>query len=663
MNALDRFSDTPTIKYVPYGKIVDYVTSELRKETPEEHVRQRVARSLVEEYGYKKSELELNFHINVFSKRYPVDIAVFAENRDHKIENIYMIIETKKEKIKPTDRENGIDQLKEYVGACFNSRYGMWTNGLEKFCYEKKIGEDNTAIFEEIVDIPLKGKTLEEYEKLSFDELRPAVELISVFERCHNYIHGNQGLDKAKAFHELLKVIFCKVYDERESGARLRFYVTSAELRTAKGHETVRDRINGLFLDLKSRYEHIFKNEREIELEPRVLAYVVGQLEHYSLISTDTDVKGQAYETIVGANLKGDRGEFFTPRNVCRLSVEGLFATFTKDKWNKLKILDPACGTGGFLVTTINFIRDHFLNEELKRWQNDPEKANNAIIERIKEYCVANLYGIDFNPLLVRASQMNEVMNGNGSGNLFSVNSLLPPGDWPEEVQAKMKLQSFDMVFTNPPFGSKIPITDPHILAQYDLGHVWEKEDNGQSFKKIDKLKASVPPEQLFVERCLQFLKPKGRLSIVLPDSILSNPGLAYIRYWILKKTKLIASFDLPRVTFEPFVGAKTSVLFLQKKAEEEIRVEEESGHPVDYEVFMSIADRVGHDRRNKPEYLRTNEGEEIVEIKPREIITIVGKNREREIVSTPVPRIADDLPGTKDAFVKWFRDKGSIFE
>src|SRR5262249_37330372 len=157
-----------------------------------------------------------------------------------------------------------------------------------------------------------------------------------------------------------------------------------------------------------------------------------------------------------------------------------------------------------------------------------------------------NLVGIDFNPVLVRAAQMNLVMHGDGSTNVFHANSLLPPGEWPSEppndVQRRVRPGTFDIILTNPPFGSKIPIDDPYILGQFELARF--EMEKGQR-------RASMPPEQLFIERCLYLLRPGGRLAIVLPDSILSNPGLAFIRRWVLKLARVIASIDLPQVTFE----------------------------------------------------------------------------------------------------------------
>ena len=641
-----------SVRYIPPGKLVCYVTGKLRRETPEEHIRQRVARSLVVEYGYGKKDIELEFRIYMGSRSYPVDIAIFHPETSHKQENIYIIVETKNESIKPTNDDQGIRQLNSYMEASMNCEFGMWTNGLDQYCYQKTRTNGQYTIAE-VVDIPPRGKSLEDYEKLAFRELRPATELESVFRRCHDYIYGNQGLPKDMSFHELLKVIFCKVHDERES-QQIRFYVTSKEKRTPMGQIKVKERLNELFNEVKHHYKHIFKQDETIELNDNVLAYVVGQIQHFSLILTDTDVKGAAYEAIVGANLRGDRGEFFTPRNVCKMAVEGLFSSYPQERWRNLRIIDPACGTGGFLIEIINFMKRYFGKSEREKY-DDESKAIKEADERLKQYCEQSVYGIDINPLLVRASQMNEVMHGNGSGNLFPQNSLIPVGEWKDETKRDL-LETFDIVFTNPPFGSKIPIDDPHTLSQYDLGFIWQKDDE-KGFKRTDKLQKSVPPEQLFVERCIQLLKPGGKLAIVLPDSILSNPGLAYIRYWMLRRTRIIASFDLPNETFQPYVGTKTSVLFLEKKSKEEVILEEHSGMQP-YEVFMAIAERVGHDRRGNALFKRTPEGEEVVVEKEQEIVGLLGKEQYKETRKVLEPIVDDDLPSITASFEEWLMKK-----
>lgn len=652
--SLNEWINTSSVRYIPPKRLLCYITGKLRRETPEEHVRQRVARSLVEEYGYKKSQIDLDFRIAIGSKKYPVDIAVFVENKPKQQENIYLITETKREKIKPTDKKDGIEQLRSYMGASLNCTFGLWTNGVEKICFQKKETEGRYHIGE-ILDIPPAGKSIEEYEQLDFSQLRPATELKSVFKRCHNYIHGNQGLPKDRAFHELLKVIFCKVYNERELG-EIRFYVTNKEQTSSLGQINVKKRIDSIFEEVKERYAHIFKKDEIMELHPRVLSYIVGQLQYYSLLRTETDVKGDAYEELVGANLRGDRGEFFTPREVCKMAVESLLATHLQSEWRTLRIIDPACGTGGFLIAVINHLKNFFLEEETKKWGTDA-KAINRANERLKEYCETNLFGIDINPLLVRTSQMNEVMHGNGSGNLFSENSLVHVGEWEQSTIDRIELEGYDLVFTNPPFGAKIPIDDRHTLSQYDLAYIWRKFDHNK-FERTERLQRSVPPEQLFIERCLQLLKPKGRLAIVLPDSILNNPQLTYIRYWLLKTTKIVASFDLPRETFQPHVGTKTSVLFLEKKTKEEIMLEEQGLNPPIYDVFMAIAEKVGHDRRGNKIYRRTPEGERILVPVEKEIINIVDKETVREIRSMQSPIEDNDLPVITESFKEWWTSK-----
>ncbi len=221
---------------------------------------------------------------------------------------------------------------------------------------------------------------------------------------------------------------------------------------------------------------------------------------------------------------------------------------------------------------------------------------------------------------------MNMVMNNDGSGNIHRNDSLLPPHEWnqrlklelagalqiqPESITNANSIEFFDVIVTNPPFGSDIPIKDTHILEQFEIGHIWRKSGDA-GWEMSDTLQTSVPPEQLFIERCLQFLKPNGRLAIVLPDSILGNPGLGHIRQWLLAKTRIIASVDLHTDTFQPRNGTQTSVLILQKKTQEEINEERYARRIVPYNIFMAMVERVGHDRRGNTLFKRDRDGNEI---------------------------------------------------
>jgi len=604
-----KAEEAESAKVVPPGKIKCFISGKLRKDTPEERIRQDVARSLVEEYGYDKADIEVEFPIKMGRARKRVDIAIFKEGGEHKQENIHTIIEVKSEDIKPSDKKEGIEQLKSYVAACLNTQFALWV-GSERLAF-KVVEEKGKKELKEIPDIPKKGeKTI---PKPTRGSLVPAVNLKQVFRRIHNYIYANQGLQKDKAFEELLKLIFIKVYDEQYSPS-LKFYILPDE-----DINEVKSRLNELFEKVKSRYRYIFKENETVELNNSVLKYVVSELQRFSLIDTDTDIKGEAYEQLVGPNLRGDRGEFFTPRNVCSMTIEMLFSLIPEEKLTSpggMKILDPAVGTGGFLIAGIQRIKQLFLNRGFKYDQ---------LRDLVREVSNTNFYGIDFNPFLVKVAQMNMVMHGDGSSNIEHANSLENPDNWNEKVREKVKFGEFDIVVTNPPFGTKAMIDNPDILTQFELTTFGAKSP-----------RSALPPEQLFIERCLDFLKPGGYLGIVLPDSILSNPGLKWLREWILQKAYVIASVDLPVETFEPHTGTQTSILILKKKTPEEQKLQQV------YEIFMAIPEKVGHDRRGNPIYKTTPDGE-------------------IELDENGNPIIEDHLPIVAELFKSWLRSKGII--
>jgi type I restriction enzyme M protein len=450
------------IALVPAGKLPCHIhDGVLRKDTPEEHVRQRVARSLVAEYGYSKADIHIAFSIKMGSARKEVDIAIFPPGQPHKQENIFIIVEAKREDVRPTDRKEGVAQLKSYLAACINARWGLWV-GEEMLAWEKN--QDTVAAattpFLEATDIPIKGDT--EPKRLQFSDLKPATDgLSAVFKRCHNYLHSNGNLGKEKAFFELLKLIFCKIHDEQESSGTMDFCITPDERRSELGQRKLRTRITAIFDAVKSRHPYIFPNTNEnIELDNRSLAYCVAELQRFSLLQTANDIKGEAYEEIVGVTSRRDQGAFFTPRNVCDMAVRMVLATYPPEHRLKLKILDPACGTGGFLRAALLAIRDLISHQEYAKWGINTERAEAETRNRLMRLCNDNLFGIDKLAELVRAAQMNLAMHGDGATNVVHANSLLPPGEWPDNVRAHMALQAFDVVFTNPPFGSKLPIDD-----------------------------------------------------------------------------------------------------------------------------------------------------------------------------------------------------------
>jgi type I restriction enzyme M protein len=608
--ATSTLDSKPSAIIVQQGKILDFIDGQTqRNETPEEYVRQEIAKSLVREYGYAKRDIAVEFTLRLGTRKPRADLVIFPERDEHKQGNAYIIVECKAPTVKAADRKEGVEQLRSYMAACENVRYGMWTNGIERFCY-RRVFKSGKADTEEIPDLPECGRTDDEAERPRFDQLKPATSdaLLFAFRRCHNYIAANQGLQKPQAFWELLKLIFCKIYDERNS-EEVQFYAAANERAGVNGPIKVRNRLEKLFNEVKGDYPQIFRDNEIIDLEPRVLAYLVSQLQMYSLLESDIDVKGRAYEEIVGSNLRGDRGEFFTPRNICRMAVEML------DPGEKQLILDPACGTGGFLITAMNHVIRKIQAAELERWKGNVERAENTTRDRVKKFADKYIVGIDFNPELVKASKMNMVMNNDGSGGLYQGNSLESSAVWHADLRNRALLGKVDLLFTNPPFGSKLPISDSAILEKYDLGHSWSYNKETDRWEMNEALQKSQPPEIMFIERCVRFLRPgTGGAAIVLPDGILGSPGLGYVREWILRNCRVLASIDLHPDTFQPFVSIQTSLLVLERKSEEQIRLETATGQMNDYEVFLAVANHVGHDKRGNVTYVRDRRGNEIVE-------------------------------------------------
>ena len=599
-------SDASATEVVPEGKLRCFITGNLRERTPEEKNRQTVARRLVEEYDYPKDTLELEFPIKMGRKTKRADIVAFPPDKDHSQENIDLIVEVKPEEIKPTNSESGVKQLESYVSASMNCQFAMWV-GSERLTY-KIDDESGDRVLNEIPDIPRFGE--DTLPRPVLDDLKPAVSLDSTFSRIHNFIYANQGLQKDKAFEELLKIIFVKVYDERYPP--LDFYILPEE-----NIDETRRRIENIFNDVKLKYDIIFDSGETIELNNKVLSYLVSELQRFSFLDTETDVKGKAYEELVGPNLRGDRGEFFTPRNVCDMTVDMVFSLFDEDKLLKpgnVKILDPAVGTGGFPVSMIHQFEERYESRGI---------LADRVQENIQDVAKNSLYGIDFNPFLVKVAQMNMVMHGDGYSNVVQANSLKSPSNWNTNAQDTVGLGEFEVVITNPPFGTNARIDDIDILSQYDL----TTYGTGTARK-------SLPPEQLFIERCLQFLKPEGVLGIVLPDSILSNPGLEWIRDWLLENVQLVASVDLPVETFEPHTGTQTSVLIMRKK-------DPNKNYDDDYDVLMASPDKVGNDRRGNTVYRRDGSGV--------------------QVDSKGDPIIADDLPNVSEKFKNWCKDRGMI--
>jgi len=595
------------------GKLIDFWTGKELNETDEEKVRQEYEEILTKDYDYPKDHCDIEVSVQVGSEVKRADGVIYESPKQ---ESAHLVLETKR-----PDKSDGVAQLKTYMkGAARNPRvdwspeYGVWTNGEETVYLYREPGTDN---FTEITNIPSFGESLSDVGQLNQKaDLEPATNLDAVFRQSINYIYGNQGVQRTVAFNELLKIIFVKMYDEQLPDDECKFGVPEVEVESARSSKAVRSEVEPLFEEVKDKYDDVFDENESINLNDDTLTYVVGKLEDYNLLNTDIDVKGSAFENVVGANLKGDRGEFFTPREVVRMTVQML------DIGPEERVCDPACGSGGFLIEGNKQVRN-------KIDEAHGDRLGPVELERMKSEAVDEFYGVDFNPELARAAKMNMVMNQGNHWNIVSENSLLPPEEWSTETRQRFGIDAhadnplgvFEVVITNPPFGADIPIERSDILRQFDLGHKWRKVDG--EWEKQDELKNREAPEVLFIERCLDLLEEGGRVGIVIPDGILGNPEAhGYVRKFIEQNAKVLAVVDLPVETFLPQVGARTSVLFLEKHSD---------GVDEDYDIFMAVAEKTGSDRRGNTIYRTDDEGNYVLD------------DSGDRVVANDLPEIADE--------------------
>jgi type I restriction enzyme M protein len=658
---------------------IDFITGQPVKLKGNEEVRQQVARALYGEYGIRVQDMERDFRIDVEvdgrKARKRADIAVFEPETEHTMANLRRVVICKPEpkngrsvtKLRTyTQAEKDLAELKTLLGTEVTPQvhYGMWTNGVDFFFLEKETNRWS-ATFEPRASWPLADESIQPDTVVSVGKLRrgEAGMLKTAFRRCHNYIHGNEGMPKDAAFWQFLYLLFAKMYDERESLRARRppqFYVLPNEPFDDAGRRAIRRRTEALFAEVKKAYE-LFEPRDELTLSDRALAFIVGELASYNLTGTDADVKGIAYQELVGDNLRGDRGQYFTPPAAVKLMVDIL------DPHEDEVVLDPACGTGGFLRETLRHLLEKWRAEEHTTGFPDTREQLIEHQDKLQEYAREKLFGADFDPFLVRTSAMSVMMLTGKPGNIYYMDSLaFPHGHLAgrEEAIARIPLgKTVDVLMTNPPFGTDIKIEDPATLDMYRNGvaRAWSRSKETGKLVAGENPVSAMAPEQLFIQRAVQWVKPGGRIGIVLPNGILSNPGPTdeAIRTWILENCWVLASVELPVETFihEAGVNILTSLLFLKKKTDEEIRAAAIAGRQPDYPVFMAVAEKVGIDRRGNPVYKRRPDGDIILELQEeKQIIEVRGQERS-VVVTRRVKAIDNDLPEIAKAY-KAFREK-----
>lgn len=395
-------------------------------------------------------------------------------------------------------------------------------------------------------------------------------ELSRIMGQCHDIIRNEEGLDPTLSFDEISKLLFTKMQDEREveqgfKDNEKRELKEDYEFKIKKDElpEDVGKRIKNIFERAKNKFPEIFASTSEdiryIKLRFPTIYQIVKVLQGYNLLDTAIDIKGATYEMVVKGTFTGKGlGQFFTPREVVEFMVD-----MVEPKRNH-HILDPACGSGGFLTITMQRVWSDIDEVYRQRGLDNPKQ------EKYK-FATEHLYGIDINERMSWVAKMNMVMHGDGHGGIFQHDGLKDSERIEPILNIIKKYGGFDIILTNPPFGSGIKNQD--ILSTYQLGRG----------RKIQLT------EVLFLERCLNLLKPSGVLAIVIPDGVLNNPKFGYVRKFIRENSVIQAIISLPRETFIPYgSGTKTSLLFLTKK---DIREKIRQG-----KVFIAVAKGIGYD-------------------------------------------------------------------
>ncbi|MCL4538448.1 MAG: SAM-dependent methyltransferase, partial [Bacteroidetes bacterium] len=441
--------------------------------------------------------------------------------------------------------------------------------------------------FSEIPNIPRYGQRVEDVGRFTRSALKPVANLKPSFRAIRNYLAARAiGITRDEVFaQQIINLIFCKIYDEQFKKPD-----QMVEFRAGIDEDAVevRDRVVAIFEKVRRQYKDVIEVADSISLDPASLRYVVGELQNVCLIECDRDAVGEAFEIFIGPSLKGSQGQFFTPRNVVKMVVDMI------DPGPDDRIVDPACGSGGFLVEALRHV-----------WKKVEEQGaaykwpDQQIYAQKQKVAIDNFRGIDKDEFLAKVAKAYMAILGDGRGGVHCENSLENPRRWSSKARNSIGMGSFNVVITNPPFGKKLRIESAEILSQFNLGHNWS-EDAHLTFIKGD-VADSQTPQILFIERCLGLLQEGGKLGIVLLESIFGMPKYRYVVDYLTRHAKLIALVSMPENLFQPNTHAKTCVVICEKTV------------PKDrYPIFMCEVKWCGHDSRGNPTYRIDDSGQRI---------------------------------------------------
>jgi type I restriction enzyme M protein len=621
---IEQLEQTITLKATKSGEVpytVCLVRQKAIKLTPEEAIRQLYLQVLIDRLHYPLSRIQVEYGVNFGREVKRADIVVMDKDR---LNTVYMLVELKKPKLK-----DGKDQLRSYCNAT-GAPIAVWTNGDQISYYQRK----DPNYFEDIPGLPNVNQTLADILQIKFtledlianDKLvKENKSLKTLIEEMEDEVLANAGVD---VFEELFKLIFTKLYDEWYSGQGNRRKTRSLEFRnTGQTESALKSKIQDLFDGAKKKWEGVFSEGAKISLTPSHLSICVSSLENVKLFNSNLDVIDEAFEYLINQSSKGEKGQFFTPRYVIDMCVKMLNPQ--EDEY----MIDTAAGSSGFPVHTIFHVWRQILEDEglkashLFSLEDKPP--------RCKEYVEEKVFAIDFDEKAVRVARTLNLIAGDGQTNVLHLNTLdyelwdevTDQDEWDDIYNTGFKRLKklrpkgnkdyrefqFDVLMANPPFAGDIK--EPRMIARYDLA----KKANGKWETKVGR-------DILFIERNLDFLKPGGRMAIVLPQGRFNNSSDKNIRDFIAERCRILAVVGLHGNTFKPHTGTKTSVLFVQKWNDDP-KAGALCPRKDDYNIFFATMRKSGKDNSGEKIYRR---------IVPKDEEGLSEKEKERQFLLDP---------------------------
>lgn len=578
MNLIQEGINKGLIKFDDDQKYITYIDQNKRRNfgNPEEKVQAESFLKLVLVYGYKPERIEQFASVKIGSDTREADIIVY-NNDEHT--SAHIVVECKKEDVSELEFNQAIAQAFSYAATgTVRARYFWVTSKIKDAYFE--IPKKEPKKYLSVPDVPqygvdklakykyakgggeINGQKLFELEVVGEDELTRR------FKQAHNSLWGGGELNPSEAFDELDKLIFCKIWDERKprkKGEAYDFQIFS-ESTEAKTNKELQNRMNALYAEGRKKDPEVFKDDIRLSIEK--LRTVVGYLETIHLGNTDLDSKGRAFETFMGSFFRGDFGQYFTPRPIVKFIVDTLPIN------NDSLVLDTSCGSGGFLLHALDKVRQQ-ASDYYPDFETNPKEANDHF-KHWHDFAEKNLYGIEINEQIGRTAKMNMIIHDDGHTNVIATDGLLPVEDITDtdgnvtqkgiysRTQNKgFAFNRFDFIITNPPFGSSIKQAEQAYMHQY-----------GYALKDIDWLnpkskqtsRDNQSTEILFIEQCHKFLTEDGYLAMVIPDGVLTNSSLQYVRDGIEENYRIVAIISMPQTAFQATgAGVKSSVMFLKK--------------------------------------------------------------------------------------------------